>query len=173
MRFEFEPRLKNEGAQEQYDIDAPAPAGSPPEYVYPVEGTVTLINTGGTMLADVDIHTKARMECCRCLRKHDVDIDIHVNENVIMEELDQPQSYYPQGEEQLPIPIVNDKDIDFSELIRQLLSLHLLPRSLCKPDCEGLCPKCGQNLNESTCSCEEADVDPRLAPLADMLDEEQ
>ncbi|MFO7946303.1 MAG: DUF177 domain-containing protein [Armatimonadota bacterium] len=173
MRFEFETRLQNEGTQERYEIDAPAPPGSPTEYVYPVQGTITLMNTGGTMLADVDLHTKARMECSRCLSEHDVDIDIRVNENVILQELDQPQSYYPQGEEQLPIPILNDEDIDFSELVRQLLSLHLPPRSLCKPDCKGLCPKCGQNLNEGTCDCAETEVDPRLEALADVFDEEQ
>lgn len=172
MRFEFDSRISKDGAQEQFDIEAPAPAGSVPEYVYPVTGTIRLINTGGALLADVDLKTKARMKCSRCLKEHDVDIHIDVNENVVLEEIDQPESYLPEGDEEVPIPILNGDEIDFSELIRQLLSLHLPPRSLCRPDCAGLCPKCGQNLNEGTCDCAEKEVDPRLEALADVFQSE-
>lgn len=172
MRFNFDSHIRKEGGQEQFQIDAPAPAGSAPEYDHPVTGTIRLVNTGGTLLAAVDLRTTARMKCSRCLEEHEVDVHIQVNENVVLEEIDQPESYVPEGEEELPIPILNGDEIDFSELIRQLLSLHLPPRSLCKPDCAGLCAKCGQNLNTGTCDCAEKEVDPRLEPLADVFEAE-
>jgi uncharacterized protein len=37
-------------------------------------------------------------------------------------------------------------------------------KPLCRPDCKGLCPQCGLNLNDEACSCA-PDVDPRLASL--------
>ena len=37
---------------------------------------------------------------------------------------------------------------------------------LCKDDCEGLCAKCGKNLNEGECSCDTRETDPRF----DVLD---
>jgi uncharacterized protein len=44
--------------------------------------------------------------------------------------------------------------------------LTLPGRTLCQPDCKGLCPHCGINRNLATCECAEKPVDPRLAALA-------
>jgi uncharacterized protein len=43
---------------------------------------------------------------------------------------------------------------------------------LCSPDCLGLCPICGGNLNESVCQHEEELIDPRLDILKSLLEEE-
>ena len=39
---------------------------------------------------------------------------------------------------------------------------------LCRPDCKGICPRCGKNLNEGACSCR-PEIDPRLAVLGQLL----
>ena len=41
---------------------------------------------------------------------------------------------------------------------------------LCKPDCKGLCPQCGKNLNEGKCGCSARQVDPRLEILKKLID---
>lgn len=59
------------------------------------------------------------------------------------------------------------------DVVREQVLLSLPTRTLCKPDCKGLCPRCGQNQNIATCSCEKASADPRwnaLAGLADKLE---
>jgi uncharacterized protein len=43
--------------------------------------------------------------------------------------------------------------IDLDEVIREEIILDCAIRPLCKPDCKGLCPKCGKNLNQGGCSC--------------------
>ncbi|NIO68382.1 MAG: DUF177 domain-containing protein, partial [Anaerolineae bacterium] len=55
--------------------------------------------------------------------------------------------------------------IDLLEVMRQDILLALPPRSLCKPDCAGLCSQCGQNLNEGPCTCEQPLGDPRWEAL--------
>ncbi len=45
--------------------------------------------------------------------------------------------------------------LDIDEDIRQELILNNLVKTLCKPDCKGLCPSCGQNLNVAQCECEQ------------------
>ncbi len=40
---------------------------------------------------------------------------------------------------------------------------------LCKEDCKGVCPKCGQNLNERDCGCDTFVPDPRMAVLKDIF----
>jgi uncharacterized protein len=59
--------------------------------------------------------------------------------------------------------------VDLSELVRQLLVLHTPTRSLCRPDCRGICPHCGTNLNVDQCRCETEQVDPRMEPLRQLL----
>jgi uncharacterized protein len=38
-------------------------------------------------------------------------------------------------------------------------------KPLCRPDCAGLCPVCGQNLNLGECQCPPPEADPRWAKL--------
>lgn len=59
------------------------------------------------------------------------------------------------------------------ELYPQIVSeiiLNCPSQILCKPDCKGLCPKCGANLNLGACNCETDDIDPRLAVLKKLID---
>ena len=49
------------------------------------------------------------------------------------------------------------------------LVLELPLRYLCKPDCKGLCCRCGKNLNDGPCGCQK-EIDPRLAALRQLLD---
>lgn len=67
--------------------------------------------------------------------------------------------------------VVENRQIDIQELIREELILFLPSKILCKPDCKGLCPKCGKNLNVEKCDCKK-DVDPRMEALLQLLDEE-
>lgn len=44
--------------------------------------------------------------------------------------------------------------------------IEALPQyPLCREDCAGLCPSCGQNLNQAQCSCSHETYDPRLEKL--------
>ena len=56
------------------------------------------------------------------------------------------------------------------DVLREQVLLSLPDRALCKPDCKGLCPRCGQNLNQEACSCDAAPVDTRWSALADLAD---
>jgi len=54
------------------------------------------------------------------------------------------------------------------DVLREQVLLSLPVRTLCKPDCKGLCPRCGGNRNSQSCSCEEGPSDPRWEALADL-----
>jgi uncharacterized protein len=66
-----------------------------------------------------------------------------------------------------------DSGLLLEDVVREQVLLSLPSRTLCTADCKGLCPRCGQNLNQAKCSCDEAPADPRwnaLAGLADKLE---
>jgi uncharacterized protein len=54
------------------------------------------------------------------------------------------------------------------DVLREQVLLSLPVRTLCKPDCKGLCPRCGQNRNSQACSCDEGPGDPRWEALAEL-----
>ena len=54
------------------------------------------------------------------------------------------------------------------DVVREQVLLSLPGRTLCTPDCKGLCPSCGQNLNSASCNCDKAAADPRWNALAGL-----
>jgi uncharacterized protein len=54
------------------------------------------------------------------------------------------------------------------DVLREQVLLSLPARTLCRVDCKGLCPRCGQNRNETDCSCDQGPSDPRWEALAGL-----
>lgn len=54
--------------------------------------------------------------------------------------------------------------LDTRNILREQVELNIPMRALCRDDCRGLCPHCGQNRNETSCDCE-APIDPRWEVL--------
>jgi len=54
------------------------------------------------------------------------------------------------------------------DVLREQVLLSLPVRTLCKPDCKGLCPRCGANRNIQPCSCDEGQKDPRWEGLTGL-----
>jgi uncharacterized protein len=54
------------------------------------------------------------------------------------------------------------------DVLREQVLLALPVKTLCKPDCKGLCPHCGQNRNLQACDCDEGQNDPRWEALAGL-----
>jgi len=65
-----------------------------------------------------------------------------------------------------------DDRIDLGQLMREQFLLALPMKPLCSPECRGLCPVCGANLNTTVCDCKPHWEDPRLAPLKTLLKNE-
>jgi uncharacterized protein len=61
-----------------------------------------------------------------------------------------------------------DEVIDLAEIIREQLFLALPMKPLCQESCQGLCPICGANRNQTPCTCAATWVDPRMSPLAKL-----
>ena len=62
-----------------------------------------------------------------------------------------------------------DLTLDLDELASSDILLELPSKFLCKGDCQGLCQKCGHNLNLGDCDCDKAEIDPRLEKLKELL----
>jgi uncharacterized protein len=97
-------------------------------------------------------------ECYRCLTA------VTENVSVLIEEL---FAYPTPAAAEFSL---NDTGIlDLAPLLRAEVLLETARGLLCQPDCRGLCPTCGVNWNDTTCTCGLDAVDPRLAQLKNLL----
>jgi uncharacterized protein len=103
------------------------------------------------------VRTAVRAECRRCLAPVDVPLELDLR-LLFMAEADAPE-----GEGCYAVP-PRAQELDLSPALREELFLAL-PRFVeCRPDCRGLCARCGANLNQGPCGCT-PEADPRWAAL--------
>ena len=77
-----------------------------------------------------------------------------------------------QDEENDDIILLENGAFDLGDLARTAFILEMDTKTLVQQDCKGLCPGCGVDLNQGSCTCKK-DVDPRLAVLAKLLEKDQ
>lgn len=102
--------------------------------------------------------------CSRCL----ADVPHHLFAN-IAEALSRIPTTREQEEQD--VVYVADDPFELDPLLEQALWLELPSKPLCRSDCRGLCARCGADLNEGACDCEEKSLDLRLEGLARFFDE--
>jgi len=71
--------------------------------------------------------------------------------------------------EEMDVAFLQNDRLDLSALLRENILLSLPVQPLCHAGCRGLCPRCGANLNETSCRCRVTDLDPRLLTLRQLL----
>jgi uncharacterized protein len=99
--------------------------------------------------------------CYRCLADAVLDVEVSSREY---------QATNPEESEELQTPYVDDERLNLSAWARDALALMLPDKILCRPDCAGLCPVCGRDLNVEPHEHEEETVDPRWAALGELRD---
>jgi uncharacterized protein len=103
---------------------------------------VRLSRTREGLLLQVNIEAKILTTCVRCLK------EFYITVEAAFDELYEFPSRY---REETDLILPDDGYIDLSALYREYLILAIPIKSICTPDCNGLCPVCGANLNEMTC----------------------
>ena len=84
-------------------------------------------------------------------------------------EVDAREVSQPGGGDELQSPYVEGEDLDLSAWARDALALALPAQLLCRPDCAGLCPICGEDLNAAGPDhVHESEPDPRWAKLREL-----
>lgn len=95
--------------------------------------------------------------CMRCLEEAALDVEVDARE------FDQSDAEDPE----LHSPYVTDDELDIGRWAHDATLLALPARFLCRPDCAGLCPVCGESLNDNP-HTHESPTDPRWAALKNL-----
>jgi uncharacterized protein len=143
----------------QTTVEAPAdlgievigvPIGSPVELDLRLESAVEGVLVTGTAQLEL------RGECVRCLTRVEDRIEVDLQELFV---------YPGSGATEEEASRLESDLLDLEPVLRDAVVLDLPFQPLCRPDCAGLCPECGANLNDDPGHQHDADADPRWAAL--------
>ncbi len=134
------------------EVYAPAPAA--------VEVRLDVSRTSSGHALRLRFPLRVEGPCMRCLEPAGLATEVDVRE------VDQPVS----GDEELRSPYVTDGELDVGLWARDAVALALPAQVLCRPDCAGLCPVCGESLNDADPAEHRHDEggDPRWAKLREL-----
>jgi uncharacterized protein len=114
----------------------------------PISYDVVASQMGMALLVQGRLWTTVTLRCGRCLKEFEQ--ELRANEFVVHREL---------GGEEL---------VDLTPEVREDILLQLPAYPVCRSQCKGLCPSCGQDLNKSVCQCERAVENPVWTALDEV-----
>ncbi|MBA7665054.1 hypothetical protein ES703_73120 [subsurface metagenome] len=134
-----------------------------------VKGKVRFMRTDRGILVKGVLDTGVELTCSRCLGLFECLLALDIEEE-----------YFPTVDvvsgAPLPLPdesglftIDENHELDLTGVVQQYALLAIPMKPLCRQDCAGLCPVCGQNLNQGACKCLPREADPRWAELKKIL----
>ena len=156
--------VKSEGMEiqvnKEYPIEAFSEFSDMPSLQTPVTLTGTITNHAGNLFLKGDLSFRATFLCDRCLESFEKDFIIPMEDTIAREDSGLEADEF--------IPYQHNMVL-LTEAIYKCIFAVTLDQQLCRKDCKGLCPVCGCNRNETTCDCDDTEIDPRLLKLKELL----
>ena len=131
-------------------------------YTAPITAEGEVINTAGILTLQGTLRAQMICVCDRCGTEFPVDKTLELRAGITAD---------PAADDDPEVFTLDGDWLDLDEVLHTLFVLDMDTKSLCRPDCVGLCDTCGANLNLGPCSCRKQ-RDPRLAVLEQLLDKQ-
>jgi uncharacterized protein len=131
----------------------------------PLEGTVHAVRTNRGLLVSGHLETSLDATCSRCVRDIEVPVAIDLDEEVLPSVDPATGTALDSSAEPDVLRLTDHHELDLGEAVRDAIVLAEPIAPLCRPDCPGLCPVCGQELASGPHEHEDSSIDPRLEAL--------
>jgi uncharacterized protein len=148
------------GYNRDFGFEAPFVRLQPDLNLTDLSGSARVTRTAQGLLLQVNMSAFVNAECVRCLAEFSQPLEIDFTELY---------AFSPDSVTESGLLMPENGKIDLAPVVREEMLLAIPLSPLCKPECKGLCPICGENLNETTCTHEDEDLDPRLNALKSLL----
>jgi uncharacterized protein len=150
------------GFSRDFPLELPQIDIPPDIQVSNLYGSVRATRTPQGILLQADFNAEVSLECVRCLTIFQQPLHVEFTELYAFS-----KRYVTDSGLLMPETGI----IDLAPVLREYFLLEIPISPLCQPDCKGLCPTCGNNLNESTCNHDDEIGDPRFSLLKKLLEE--
>jgi len=138
------------------------------EFIGPARIVLTVARQGEQLHVRGQAEIGIRQVCARCLQEAARELRASVSVVVRGRSERDPQEEAADG-----LLFHDGEAVDLTGEIREVLILEIPAAPLCRPDCAGLCPRCGADLNAGACGCgETVQADPRWAALRKLKQED-
>ncbi len=128
----------------------------------PVAISGKIVSRAGIVESDLNCKVEYVGVCDRCLKETVKSYTVNINRVIVVS---------LENEENDDIAVVPDMQLDLEDFCYPDIVMSLPTKLLCKDSCKGLCSVCGKNLNDGDCGCSTREIDPRLAALAELLND--
>ena len=140
---------------------------------FTVSACLTVV--GADVIARGELVGTLRLDCVRCLSQFHQPFRLSF-EGIFLPEED-VRSPVAKGKrrasdeppDEIEVYVLQDDCVELGELLREQVILSVPMQPLCAPDCKGLCPQCGENLNVKACGCPAGDVFSPFAVLRNLV----
>ena len=155
---------QNVGFSRYFYFDSPYIQLQPDLDLFELTGSAHVTRITQGLLLQAKMEALMTLECVRCLEEYPQTVEIEFTELY---------AFSPDDITDAGLLLSDDGKIDLEPLVREEMLLSVPIKPLCRMDCNGLCSICGENKNEVNCDHDEAPIDPRLASLKLLLQEDQ
>ena len=152
-------RLKFKQPPESFPILAEMAATDACQFMTPIKAALRAQQIGDIVEVEGSISTRVRLNCGRCLQSFEMPLESQFA--LTYSQIDPaPEQSSSNGEEieltahDMGLIHYQGDDINIEKEIQEQVVLALPLKALCNPDCKGLCPGCGADLNAAACDCE-------------------
>lgn len=145
-------RLELQSGAEALDLE-------PEDWPGSITGTLLAERNGDRISLRGKVLTSARLECVRCLARFLQTIEAPIE---LFADRTGTESRHDQEQLELDEAMVfhDGRSLDLRRHVRGALLLELPIAPHCREDCPGLCPRCGADLNQGACGCQDRDFGP-------------
>ena len=118
-----------------------------------VTGRAVFLRTERGVLVTAHLQGVQRGPCSRCLQGMEQSLRLEIEEEFFATADAEPDASVSPPEDLEAFQIDARHMLDLEEAVRQHWAAAVPMQPLCRPDCRGLCPRCGYDLNQGACSC--------------------
>jgi uncharacterized protein len=131
------------GYSREFPFEFPSILVPPDTRLSDLNGLARVTRTAQGLLMQVKMQATAPAECVRCLTEFPQLLEMDTTDLY---------AFTPNSVTESGLILPENGKIDLSPVVRDEMLLAMPIGPLCRPDCKGLCPICGENLNQTTCS---------------------
>lgn len=157
------------GATREYEVESRVLIEEDEPRYQQIAGHATFLRTSRGILVTAQLQGVQSEPCSRCLQTVNLTLQLEIEEEYLAG-FDATTDAKPASpEEPEAFQIDAHHMLDLEELVRQYWTTALPMRPLCRPECQGLCATCGQDLNQGVCSCSVVEKDERWSALRPLV----
>lgn len=157
------------GAVREHAVDGRMLISDEPAHAR-VAGSVTMLRANDGILVTANLTGEHQAVCSRCLKEVALPLELAIQEEFALTIDLRSGTMLPPPDDPDVFRVDEHHVLDLEEAVRQAWMSALPIQPLCREGCRGLCPECGQDLNEKACSCSPA-PDERWSGLRELAKE--